>query len=177
MEHVEPGRTAEITGTLTTPQPWPWPRLHSCHYFNRSFESFQKCIQWKTFHFLSQGWGASRSGRLLSKSVCPRRVWSTTGVENLASLISNKWTCLKCIPIVQQGIWSWAGLYPSFSPSPLSTTPLFSIIWWVLLLPSNFFLYIYKQVCVCVCVCVCRYMLCAGLSHSVLSNSLWPHGL
>lgn len=37
------------------PQPWPWPLLHSCHYFNRSFESFQKCIQWKIFPFLSQG--------------------------------------------------------------------------------------------------------------------------
>jgi len=29
------------------------------------------------------------------------------------------------------------------------------------------------QMCVCVCVCVCVCM----LSHSVMSNSMWPHGL
>ena len=35
---------------------------------------------------------------------------------------------------------------------------------------TNFFL---TRVCVCVCVCVC----CAVLSCSVMSDTLWPHGL
>ena len=35
-----------------------------------------------------------------------------------------------------------------------------------------------SQACVCVCVCMCACMrACVRVSHSVVSNSLWPHGL
>ena len=38
---------------------------------------------------------------------------------------------------------------------------------------------IYMCVCVCVCVCVCSYSVqsVSQFSHSVMSDSFWPHGM
>ena len=42
----------------------------------------------------------------------------------------------------------------------------------------SFLIYLLKEfVCVCMCVCVCVCVYARTRAHSVMSNSLWPHGL
>ena len=53
----------------------------------------------------------------------------------------------------------------------------------MVIIPLFIYIYIYIYVCVCVCVCVCvnqiitLYILSESESHSVVSDSLRPHGL
>ena len=77
----------------------------------------------------------------------------------------------------------WSGL-PFPSPGGLPDPGRWT---WVSCIEGGFFtgwatreayIYIFQSICVCVCVCVCIYIyIYALLCHSVVSNSLQPHGL